>query len=64
MNTFIPESPELVVLQDRNGTVLATASNIPSLDVKIVRKLTEFNEAAAGKPFNSTRDAAQAAVTH
>jgi hypothetical protein len=54
MNTFIPDEPTLVMLQDRSGVVLATASNIPGLDVKIVRKMAEFTEGAKGKPFNST----------
>ena len=54
MNTFVPEEPKLVLLQDRAGTVLAQASNIPNLEVKVVHKMGEFNTEAAGKPFNST----------
>ena len=54
MNTFVPEEPKLVLLQDRAGTVLAQASNIPNLEVKVVHKMGEFNTEAAGKLFNST----------
>lgn len=61
-NAFIPDQPELVILQDRNGTTLATASNIPNLNVVIVRKMGEFNIAAAGKPFNSTAPLKQVQV--
>ena len=53
-NVFIPEQPELFILQDRTGATLATASNIPNLNVVTVRKMGEFNEAALGKSFNST----------
>jgi len=53
-NVFIPEQPELVILQDRTGATLATASNIPNLNVVTVRKMGEFNVSALGKSFNST----------
>ena len=55
-NAFIPDQPELVILQDRTGATLVTASNIPNLNVVTVRTMAGFNAAAAGKPFNSAAD--------
>jgi len=53
-NAFIPDQPELVILQDHRGATLATASNIPNLNVVTVRKMGDFNKEASNKPFNST----------
>ena len=61
-NAFIPEQPELVILQDRTGATLATASNIPNLNVTTVRKMVDFEVAAKGKPFNSTAPLVQTQV--
>ena len=64
--TPLTTKPSVVLLLAPKGNdVMAVASNIAPvktdnpaedpLEVVVTRNLTDFNTAAAGKPFNSTR---------
>jgi hypothetical protein len=61
MNAFIPESPTVILQMSRDGTAVVRSANNVSRDINIVlvQSATEFIEAAANQPFNSTINAAR-----
>ena len=56
MNAFIPENPTVVLQVSKDGTaVIRSANNIDrNLNIVLVESNTDFIEAAANQPFNST----------
>ena len=56
MNSFVPENPTVVLQVSADGTaIIRSANNIDrSINLVLVDSITDFIEAAANQPYNST----------